>query len=81
MVVTSGIKIKKCRSKWKKGVTAFGLEMFEVIIRDLLDSYYVDDLAKKVPKLTDIVTFSLIFTVHVDSKNKSLGERGRALVM
>ena len=55
--------------------------MFEAIIRDLLDAYYVDDLAKKVLKFTDIVTFDLVCTVHVYAKNKSLGERGRALIM
>ena len=81
MVVASGIKIKKFRSTWKEGVTDFGLKMFEAIIRDLIDAYYVDDLAKKVLKLTDIVTFGLVCTVPVDTKNKSLEERGRALIM
>ena len=46
----------------------FGLETFETNIRDLLDAYYVGDLSKKVPKLTDIVTFGLVCTVHVDAK-------------
>ena len=35
-------------------------------------------LTKKVPVLNDIVAFRSTCTVHVDAKNKSLGERGKA---
>ena len=38
-------------------------------------------LTKKVPRLTEIVTFGSVCTVHVDAKNKSLGERGRAVII
>ena len=35
-------------------------------------------LTNKVPALNDIVAFGSTCTVHVDAKNKSLGERGKA---
>ena len=36
---------------------------------------------KKVPKLTDIVTFDSVCTIHVEAKYKSLGKRGRAAIV
>ena len=38
-------------------------------------------LTKKPPKLTDIVTFNSTCTDHVNARNKSLGERGRAAIV
>uniref|UniRef100_A0AAV1U9K1 Retroviral polymerase SH3-like domain-containing protein n=1 Tax=Peronospora matthiolae TaxID=2874970 RepID=A0AAV1U9K1_9STRA len=38
-------------------------------------------LTKKVPKLTDIVTFGSVCTVYVDARNKSLGDRGGAAIV
>ncbi|CAI5723653.1 unnamed protein product [Peronospora farinosa] len=39
------------------------------------------DPNEKVPKLTDIVTFGSVCAVHVNARNKSLGERGRTAII
>ncbi|CAI5703653.1 unnamed protein product [Peronospora effusa] len=38
-------------------------------------------LTTKVPNLNDIVAFGSTCTVHVDARNKSLGERGKAAII
>ena len=38
-------------------------------------------LTKKVPTLNDIVVFGSTCTVHVNARNKSLGERGKAAII
>lgn len=38
-------------------------------------------LTKKVPMLNDIVVFGSACTVHVNARNKSLGERGKAAII
>uniref|UniRef100_A0AAV1TTE3 Retroviral polymerase SH3-like domain-containing protein n=1 Tax=Peronospora matthiolae TaxID=2874970 RepID=A0AAV1TTE3_9STRA len=38
-------------------------------------------LTKKLPTLNDIVVFGSTCTVHVDTRNKSLGERGKAAII
>uniref|UniRef100_A0AAV1U2B7 Retroviral polymerase SH3-like domain-containing protein n=1 Tax=Peronospora matthiolae TaxID=2874970 RepID=A0AAV1U2B7_9STRA len=38
-------------------------------------------LTKNVPTQNDIMVFGLTCTVHVDTKNKSLGESGKAAII